>query len=132
MEENGRLIHGPRIPWRLKAFFGGRPGILYLRHFVYSPNDREVVVGVPNNSRIKIWLNGELIHETVSPVPLRPNYSGDKSNYTTAKLREGWNHFMIKIIRNEKPLKAHFIIASEKAEWNRGFTDLIRCRFPWE
>lgn len=128
--EKWKAVSWPENRLEIEGFFEKRPGVLYLRHFVYSPSAREVIVGVPNNSRMKLWLNGRLIHETTRPVPLRPNYSGDKSNYTTAKLEKGWNHFMIKIMRGEEPVEAHFTIASGK--WHSGATDLIHHRFPWE
>ena len=128
--ERWRVFSWPENSLEIESFFDGKPGILYLRHFVYSPNSREVMVGVPNNGRMKLWLNGELVHKTMKPVPLRPNYSGDKSNYVKVDLKEGWNHFMIKIMRAEKPLEAHFTMASGK--WYDGVVDLVRWRFPWE
>jgi len=128
--EGWRAVSWPENSLEVESFFENRPGIIYLRHFIYSPSNRKVVIGVPNNSRMKLWLNGELVHETIKPVPLRPNYGGDGSNYTAAELKSGWNHVMIKLMRGEKPLEAHFTIAS--AEWHRGMPDLIRCRLPWE
>jgi len=128
--EGWKVFSWPENSLEIESLFEGKPGIIYLRHFVYSPSAREVMVGVPNNSRMKLWLNGEFIHETVKPVPLRPNYSGDKSNYAKASLKEGWNHFMIKIMRGEEPLEARFTLASGR--WYSGIADLIHCRFPWE
>jgi ADP-ribosylglycohydrolase len=128
--EGWREVSWPENSLEIEIFFKGKPGIIYLRHFIYSPSSRRVIIGVPNNSRMKLWLNGELIHETIKPVPSRPNYSGDGSNYVEADLKCGWNHVMIKIIRGNKPLEAHFTIASSK--WHNGMADLIHCRFPWE
>jgi len=128
--EGWREVSWPENSLDIENFFDGKPGIIYLRHFIYSPSGRRVIIGVPNNSHMKLWLNGELIHETIKPVPLRPNYSGDGSNYAEADLRGGWNHIMIKIMRENRPLEAHFTIASSK--WHTGMADLIRCRFPWE
>jgi len=125
-----RAISLPENSLEVEPFFGGRSGIIYLRHFIYSPNERRVILGVPNNSRMRLWLNGEFIHETKRVVPLRPNYGGDGSNYAEAILKSGWNHIMIKLLRADKPLEAHFVIAD--AEWKNGMIDLIRCRFPWE
>jgi len=120
----------PENALEIEPIFKGKPGIIYLRHFIYSPDERRVIIGVPNNSRMRLWLNGRMIHETERVVPLRPNYSGDGSNYTRAALKRGWNHVMIKIIREEKPIEAHFTIAHE--EWHSGMVDIIQHRFPWE
>ena len=128
--EKWKEVSWPENSLEVESFFMGRPGVIYLRHFIYSPSDRRVIVGVPNNSRMRIWLNGELLHETVKPLPLRPNYGGDGSNYKSAEIKSGWNHIMIKLVRGEEPLKAHFTIAG--SEWHDGMSDLIRCRFPWE
>ncbi|MEM2028543.1 MAG: ADP-ribosylglycohydrolase family protein [Candidatus Bathyarchaeia archaeon] len=128
--EGWKAVSWPENSLEVEGFFMGKPGIIYLRHFIYSPNDRRVVIGVPNNSRMRLWLNGKMIHETVKPVPLRPNYGGDGSNYTAADLKSGWNHIMIKLLRGEQPLKAHFTIADSK--WHSGLADLVRCKLPWE
>jgi ADP-ribosylglycohydrolase len=123
-------ISWPENSLKIEEFFNGQPGIIYLRHFIRSPNERRVIIGVPNNSRMKIWLNGELLHETSKIVPLRPNYGGDGSNYAEAQLKSGWNHVMIKIMRDTYPIEAHFTIACGK--WRDGMPDLIQCKFPWE
>jgi len=128
--EGWRIEYWIENSLEVERFFEGRPGVIYLRHFVYSPSDRRVRIGVPNNSRMKLWLNGELIHETVKPVPLRPNYSGDGSNYTYATLRRGWNQIAVKLLRGDKPLEAHLTIAD--SERYSGIPDLIHWRLPWE
>ncbi|MBS7606415.1 MAG: ADP-ribosylglycohydrolase family protein [Candidatus Bathyarchaeia archaeon] len=128
--EGWRIASWPENSLEIESFFNGKPGIIYLRHFIYSPEERKALIGVPNNSRMRFWLNGELIHETIKPVPLRPSYKGDRSNYAWVNLRRGWNHLMIKIMRESNPLEAHFTIAS--GEWYSGMTDLIHWRFPWE
>jgi len=125
-----KAVSWPENALEIEPLFEGQPGIIYLRHFIYSPDERRVIMGVPNNSRMKLWLNGKIIHETKKVVPLRPNYSGDGANYTKAVLKRGWNHIMVKILRGEKPLAAHFTIAHET--WHRGMTDVIQHRFPWE
>jgi hypothetical protein len=37
---------------------------------------------------------------------------------------------MVKILRYDEPVRAHFTVAD--AEWQGGIIDLIQCRFPWE
>ncbi|RJS74794.1 ADP-ribosylglycohydrolase family protein [Candidatus Bathyarchaeota archaeon] len=128
--EGWKALSWPENALEVEPFFKGKPGVIYLRHFIYSPEARKVVLGVPNNSRMRLWLNGKVIHETQRTVPLRPNYSGDGTNYTTAVLKRGWNHIMVKLLRSDKPLEAHFTVAD--AEWYGGMIDLIRCKLPWE
>jgi ADP-ribosylglycohydrolase len=123
-------VSWPTNELEVEQYFNNRPGVIYLRHFIYSPVKRKVVLGVPNNSKMKLWLNGEVIHETQKVVPLRPNYSGDGSNYASTTLEAGWDHVMVKLVREEKPLKAHFVVSD--AEWNRGLTDVVRHKLPWE
>ena len=130
LDDGWKAVSWPENALEIEPLFEGQPGIIYLRHFIYSPNERKVIMGVPNTNRMKLWLNGEMIHETERVVPLRPNYSGDGSNYTKAVLKEGWNHIMVKILREEKPIAAHFMIAHE--EWHRGMVDIIQHKFPWE
>jgi len=128
--EGWEAVSWPGNALLIEPLFEGRQGIIYMRHFIYSPDDRKVVLGVPNNSKMRLWLNGEMVHETKKVVPLRPNYGGDGSNYATAVLRKAWNHIMVKLLRDTKPIEAHFTVAHE--EWHRGMEDVIQCRFPWE
>ncbi|MGC8577543.1 MAG: ADP-ribosylglycohydrolase family protein [Thermoproteota archaeon] len=123
-------VSWPTNELEVEQYFSNRPGVIYLRHFIYSPVKRKVVLGVPNNSKMKLWLNGEVIHETQKVVPLRPNYSGDGSNYVSTTLEAGWNHVMVKLVREKKPLKAHFVVSD--VEWNRGLIDVVRHKLPWE
>jgi len=128
--EGWKAVSWPENALEIEPLFEGKPGITYLRHFIYSPDERKAIIGVPNNSRMRLWLNGRIIHETRKIVPLRPNYGGDGANYTKTILKKGWNHIMIKILREEKPIEAHFTIAHEK--WNRGMSDITQHKFPWE
>ncbi|MEM1569798.1 MAG: ADP-ribosylglycohydrolase family protein [Candidatus Bathyarchaeia archaeon] len=128
--EKWKAVSWPENALEIEPFFANKPGVIYLRHYMYSFEERSVVLGVPNNSRMRLWLNGKIIHETRQRVPLRPNYSGDGSNYVNTILRKGWNHVMIKVIRYDEPVEVHFTVAD--AEWHSGISDLTQCRFPWE
>ena len=130
LDEGWKAVSWPENALEIEPLFEGKPGVIYLRHFIYSPSERKAIIGVPNNNRMKLWLNGRMIHETERVVPLRPNYGGDGSNYVKDTLKEEWNHIMIKILREEKPIEAHFTIAHEK--WHRGMTEIIQHKFPWE
>ncbi len=115
----------------LEERFQGRPGNIYLRHYVHSPDSRDVRVGVPSNHPFKMYLNGKIIHEVNTEGILRPSNGGDRRSYVDTKLKKGWNQFFIKVIRKDKPIQAHFIMAS-CAPFYHGFADLIECKFPWE
>jgi len=128
--EGWKVVSWPENALLIEPLFEGRQGIVYLRHFIYSPDDREVVLGVPNNSKMQLWLNGGMVHETMKALPVRPNYGGDGSNYTAAVLQKRWNHIMVKLLRGTEPVEAHFTVA--RAEWRHGMEDVIQCRFPWE
>jgi len=128
--EGWKPVSWPENALEIEPLFKGRPGVIYLRHFIYSPDARDVMLGVPNNNAMKLWLNGVMIHQTKKVLPLRPNYGGDGSNYAKAVLKQGWNHVMVKIFRGEKPIQAHFV--ASRFKWRSGMADVLRCRFPWE
>jgi len=128
--EGWRDVSWPENALEIEPYFRDQPGAIYLRHFLHSPESRKITLGVPNNSKMRLWLNGKVVHETLKVVSLRPNYRGDGSNYVSAVLQQGWNQVMTKILRGDKPVEAHFIVAD--AEWHHGMVDLVQCRFPWE
>jgi len=138
-EEQPGLIDNP-LGWRVESwpenellvepFFEGRQGVIYLRHFIKSPNERIVRLGVPNSNKMKLWVNGAIVKQTEVVVPLRPNYGGDGSNYADVKLKEGWNSILIKLESGDKPIEAHFTIA--EPQLGAGQCDLLQTRFPWE
>ena len=119
---------------RPEEFFEGESGVVYLLHWIRSTEEKEVVLGVPNNNRMKFWLNGEFLKETEEVVSLAPNEGGDGSNYAKAKLQEGWNQVLIKLERGNEPVEAHFLVSGIDREHpindGRGLTDLVRSRFP--
>lgn len=141
------IAYFPENELSVEKRFEGKPGILYLRHYIHSPDTRGVRVGLPSNCPFKIWLNGQLIHNVETEGALRPNYSGDRlpehvesitpdnfppgRSYVDTTLKEGWNQFFVKVIRREKPVEVHFIVSSS-APFYHGFADLIECKFPWE
>jgi len=131
LDENWAVVNFSENELKLEEEFQGRAGIMYLRHYVHSPNSRDVRVGLPSNCPFRMWLNGRVIHEVKTEGALRPNYSGDGRSYTNTKLREGWNQFFLKLACKGRPLEAHFIIAGS-APFYHGFPDLMECKFPWE
>ena len=140
---------GFREVWRtgndleLSACFR-KQGIVYALHYIYSREERDVVLGVPNNGRMKLFLNGKLLHRTVMQVPLRANLGnggaqGDGSNYKVTRLEKGMNQILIKLendITLKEGQKSHFTIGgmSEVCTKNHGMPvlDIRRTVFPWE
>jgi hypothetical protein len=110
--------------------FGGHSGIIYLRHFVFSPEKRSVRIGVPTNGQMKLWVNGKKAHKTQKMVPLRPNYSGEGANYVNQTFKSGWNTVLIKLLRKDIPLEAHLTLAM--ANGHHGIADMNQSKFPWE
>ncbi|WP_158908446.1 ADP-ribosylglycohydrolase family protein, partial [Rectinema subterraneum] len=88
-----------------ESFYRGKPGSVFFFNSIWSPEETEVILGVSNTGRMKIWLNGQLCHTTVQPTCLRPNLGnggGDGSNYCNIILHSGWNDMLIKLERGEK------------------------------
>lgn len=116
-------------------------GVVYALHQLYSEEEQAVVLGVPNNGYMKLFLNGERIHTTVQKTALRANLGnggalGDLSNYKVTRLLKGWNQILIKLQADELPQEAHFTIGgmSTVCVKNHGMPvlGLCRSRFLWE
>lgn len=116
-------------------------GVLYALHHIYSENEKDVVLGVPNNGKMKLFLNGEMIHETVNVVPVRANLGnggalGDLNNYKVTALKAGWNQILIKLEMVMSPQDSHFTIGgmSQVCIKNHGMPvlGLKRNMFSWE
>lgn len=116
-------------------------GVVYALHHVYTREERAVVLGVPNNGRMRLFLNGRLIHETKEIVPLRANLGnggalGDLSNYQVTQLARGWNQILIKLEITAKQPEAHFTMGemSTVCYKNHGMPllHINRNRFLWE
>jgi ADP-ribosylglycohydrolase len=126
---------------QIEPYFSGNKGVIYLLHFIKSEMDQNVVIGVPNSGRMKIWLNGQFLHQTAQVVPARPNQgngnaAGDLSNYAKTMLKEGWNQVLIKLERGVDPIDTHFTLGTlhEKYPKNHGgaVLNINRSRFIWE
>jgi ADP-ribosylglycohydrolase len=116
-------------------------GVIYLLHHLWSEEEKPVVVGVPNNGRMKVWMNGMLLHQTREIVPLRATQGnggalGDTSNYKTTVLQRGWNRFLIKLERINSPEQAHFVVGGlhPTCVKNHGepLLGVNRSEFDWE
>ncbi len=138
--ENFREQWNPGNRLCLENDFTGK-GVIYGLHYIYTQEEREVVLGVPNNGYMKLFLNGEFQHRTVRKVPVRANLGnggalGDLSNYCVTKLKAGWNQILIKLEASDMPQDSHFTIGgmSRVCSKNHGMPVLgiIRSAFPWE
>jgi len=116
-------------------------GVIYALHHIYSKDRKEVVLGVPNNGKMKLFLNGDMIHETTQVVPVRANLGnggalGDLNNYKVTELKKGWNQVLIKFEIVVSPQDAHFTIGgmSKVCYKNHGMPvlGLGRNLFEWE
>lgn len=125
---------------RLGKYFK-ETGIVYALHYIYSHEEKDVVLGVPNNGYMKLFLNGNLIHTTKEKMPLRANLGnggalGDLSNYKVTRLQKGWNQVLIKLQAEELPYQAHFTLGgmSSICAKNHGMPVLgiCRSRFIWD
>lgn len=122
-----------------EALFKGKGGVVYLLHFIHSPSPQEIIVGVSNNSRMKLWLNGTFRHQTARITGLRPNQGnggGDGANYAECAFREGWNQVLIKMERADRPIEAHFTLGLPDKKYfkclGHSVLNLRRSGFPWE
>jgi len=125
---------------RLEASFP-KNGVRYLFSAIWSDFRQEVVIGVPNTGRMKIWLNGRFLHETSRISPLRANQGngnaqGDLSNYKMTALKEGWNQVLIKLEYLGKPYHAHFTLGGIHPWCAKNHREPVlninQSMFPWE
>lgn len=122
-----------------EARFGGSPGTMYLAHFIHSEAAQEVIIGVSNTQRMKLWLNGRLEHETRAITGLRPNQGnggGDGSNYKECRFQPGFNQVLIRLERSDQPLQAHFTLGRpDRIHFKclgHAVLGLRRSVLPWE
>jgi ADP-ribosylglycohydrolase len=123
----------------IEPMFQGRPGVMKLLHCIESPSEQEVIIGFSNNSRMKMWLNGEFLHETRETTPIRPNQGnggGDGANYTEAILRKGMNQVLIQLERFDTPVEAHFTLGKPDRTYfkclGHAILGLRRSLLPWD
>jgi ADP-ribosylglycohydrolase len=124
---------------RPEELFGGRAGVVYLLHYIRSPEAQEVIIGVSNTRRMRLWLNDTLAHTTTAVTGLRPNQGnggGDGANYKECLLQAGWNQILIKLERGTEPLAAHFTLGRPDRKYfkclGHSVLGLNRSGLPWE
>lgn len=68
----------------------------YVRTRVYSPKAQEVLLEMGSDDALRVWLNGELIHEHWKTSGAAP-----RQEHALARLKEGWNDLMMKVVDHD-------------------------------
>lgn len=112
-------------------------GVLYVQTFLWSPDERAVVVGAPGNCPRKLWVNGELLVALDNYRPIRPNYNGDGQSYAPVTLKEGWNEILVKYVRapaasgDAAPFAGHLVHVTPD-NLRAALVDVTWTRLPWD
>ena len=89
-------VNNAKSPWifDLARAVGGSNRAVYVRAEVWSDRDRDARLELGSDDCIKVWLNGELVHEHLVYRPV------DRAqDIVTVKLHQGWNPLMLKIVQ---------------------------------
>ena len=129
---------------KVEYLYNNKPGVIYLRYHAHNPEEKLTRIGVPNDYRMKIWINGKEKNHTQVIVPCRPAVVGDVDpeiewkehrwelvNAVDITLPKGWNTFVIKLERGEKPIQAYFTTAYDFSCFH-SLAGLDGSRFPWD
>ncbi|MBA3943241.1 MAG: ADP-ribosylglycohydrolase family protein [Herpetosiphonaceae bacterium] len=109
-------------------------GSIYAQTFLWSPDAREVYIGVATTCPAKLWVNGSVKVESFRYRPLRPGYYGDSESYCTVPLVAGWNEVLLKFVRSAEAaaFEAHLLISSAESRLRNGLPQIGRTRAPWD
>jgi ADP-ribosylglycohydrolase len=129
--EGWTVMNFPDNELPVERFFAGQAGVVWLQHWLRSPEAGTVRLGVPTDGRMKLWIDGVERHATTRRVPLRPSLGGDEANYVDLPLSAGWHQVVIALERDSTPIQAHFTVACDPPLWH-GMDQLEQTRFPWE
>jgi hypothetical protein len=94
---------GGRVKWRpyhsawdkidLAAFFQYRhAGAAYAVSWVWSDADQAVTLGLGSDDGVRVWVNGEKVHDVKGGRQARPG-----QDLVKARLKKGWNEILAKI-----------------------------------
>jgi CubicO group peptidase (beta-lactamase class C family) len=79
----------------LTTIFGRKEGaVAYAFAEIVSPDDRKVLLSIGSNDAIKVWMNGELVHENWI---FRAAHTDD-ADLAEAKLHKGKNRILLKVM----------------------------------
>ncbi len=88
MGENGFSQH----LIQLDKLFSQQNCVAYLRTNIWSPDAREGILELGSDDGIKVWLNGELVHQNNVKRGLNPG-----EDIIKIQLKQGWNSCLMKI-----------------------------------
>lgn len=114
----------------LERWFGGKPGIIEAKLWVWSPITRQIVIGFPCNASFRLSFNGVEVLNTHQPDYLvRPGQQGPASHYAQVVLRQGWNEVSVRIERHEYPVDA-FLLFTDPSDLHSHLTDIVLTQTP--
>ncbi|HEY2083487.1 MAG TPA: HEAT repeat domain-containing protein [Verrucomicrobiae bacterium] len=91
------LSDDPKSPWAvdLLAAFGGTQEVAYGRTTIHSDSEHAALLVVNSDDGVKVWLNGEVVHENNTSHAL--TQAPAKVKIT---LKPGWNNLLLKVTQN--------------------------------
>jgi ADP-ribosylglycohydrolase len=114
----------------LERWFGGKPGVVEAKLWVWSPSTRPAVIGFPCNAAFQLSFNGAEILNTHQPDYLvRPGQQGPASHYARVTLRQGWNEVSLRIERHDRPVDA-YLLFTDPTDLHRHLTDIVLTQSP--
>jgi len=74
----------------------GNPGncAAFLKAQVWAPRDLEARLELGSDDGVKVWLNGQVVHDKDVPRSFRLN-----EDKVPVKLKKGWNELLVKIVQ---------------------------------
>jgi hypothetical protein len=114
----------------LERWFGGKPGVVEAKLWVWSPSTRPAVIGFPCNAAFQLSFNRAEILNTHQPDYLvRPGQQGPASHYARVTLRQGWNEVSLRIERHDRPVDA-YLLFTDPTDLHRHLTDIVLTQSP--
>jgi hypothetical protein len=88
-----RPYHSPEDKIDLADFFNYRGGgAAYAVSWAYSDHDQAVALGVGSDDGVRVWVNGEQVHDIKGGRQARPG-----QDVVKARLKKGWNEVRAKV-----------------------------------
>ena len=82
----------------LRAVFNADHISAYALTYVYSPDERTATLMVGGDDRVRVWLNGRSVHETI-----RSNDDWSNIDHVPVTLRAGRNTLLVKVSQGDGP-----------------------------
>lgn len=95
--QDASLSDDPKSPWAvdLLAAFGGTQEVAYGRTVIRSDSEQTAWLVVSSDDGVKVWLNGEVVHENNTSHALTQPPAKVKIT-----LKPGWNNLLLKVTQN--------------------------------